>query len=67
MMTRTGSFMMVTMNIDNAGPKAVSAQPVNSSNVIANWRHGNVTAASKLSKNVNTEQYTYTFFDKTEQ
>jgi hypothetical protein len=34
-MTRTGSFMIVTMNIDSAGPKAVSAQPVNSNNVIA--------------------------------
>lgn len=27
--------MIVTMNMDNAGPKAVSAQPVNSKNVIA--------------------------------
>lgn len=50
MMTRTGSFIMVTMNIDNAGPKAVSAQPVNSSNVIANWRQSKVppSAAGKL-------------------
>jgi len=34
MMTRTGSCMTVTTNIEMAGPKAVSAQPVNSNNVI---------------------------------
>lgn len=45
-MTRTGSFMIVMMNIDSAGPNAVNAQPVNSNNVIAVRRK--YTAATSL-------------------